>query len=277
MAVSFRDLVPAAEPGLQRLSELPLIKAVNESVWIFASIETVHLLSLAILGGAVLVLALRLLGLVLTEAAPAEVERRTRPWLHAGVAGTVATGVIMGIINSATLYGSAAFFVKMVALIGAILISYVVVREVAQQKETATPAGVVIAVAALAVWAFALFLFVTTPRVNPGAVLIVAAGVALLAATARRRRGLLLGGLAAILLVGWVVTHVVLSPDDDPARIASANIGFVAAAALFTLGIGAFEIRDDGRSGEAPAKLAAFASTLAWVTVAAAGRWIGFS
>ena len=48
-------------------------------------------------------------------------------------------------------------------------------------------------------------------------------------------------------------------------------------ALLLALVVGLLERREAGAPKFEPARLAAFASTLAWITVAAAGRWIGFT
>ena len=89
MKMDFSDLAPGAAARIETLSQVPLIKYVNETVWIFAIVETAHLLFLTILGGAVLALNLRLLGVVLRDVPAREVERATRPWLNAGIIGTI--------------------------------------------------------------------------------------------------------------------------------------------------------------------------------------------
>lgn len=219
MRLSFHDLAPAAEPWLRDLSQSPVVTAARESVWIFAAIEAGHLLSLAILAGAVLGLNLKLLGLVLKDETASDVERWTRPWLHVGVVGALTTGVAMGIINVASLYGSVAFFVKMVALVAAILFSYAVSREVVRRSGKPSATAIAVAASAALIWIAAVLAFALTPSVRPGVALIIGAGVALIAVGVRGRRN---------------------APDPS-------------------------------------ARLAAYASVLAWVTVIAAGRWIGFS
>ena len=46
----------------QWLERTSLSVAINESLWAFAVVEAIHLLALAVIGGAVLVVDLRLLG-----------------------------------------------------------------------------------------------------------------------------------------------------------------------------------------------------------------------
>jgi hypothetical protein len=56
-------------------------EAIRESNWLFPAIESLHLLGLAVIGGAVLVMDLRLLGFGIERQPVAQVWRDTRPWL----------------------------------------------------------------------------------------------------------------------------------------------------------------------------------------------------
>jgi len=276
MNIDFSDLAPDTAARIETLSQVPLVKYINETVWIFAIVETAHLLFLTILGGAVLALNLRLLGVVLRDVSPRDVERATRPWLIGGVVGTILTGVAMGLTTAGTLLPSAAFFVKMVALVAAILFSIAVAREVRRSEESAKPAvGRALARVALLLWVTALALFATTRGLSSGAVLVALAGFALLAAFVTRHRRAYLIGLSAILGGGYFVTEWI-SADGlrGPTWLSLAPLG--GALALVAV-IASLERRDGARIAPPPARAAAFASTLAWITVAAAGRWIGFS
>ena len=51
------------------------------SNWLFPVIESVHLLALALLGGSVLIVDMRLLGLGLTDRAVSEIAREARPFM----------------------------------------------------------------------------------------------------------------------------------------------------------------------------------------------------
>lgn len=277
MNVDFSDLAPATAARIETLSQVPLIKYVNETGWIFAIVETAHLLFLTILGGAVLALNLRLLGVVLRDVPPRDVECATRPWLIAGVVGTILTGVGMALTTANTLLPSAAFFVKMIALLAAILFSISVGREVRRSEGamTATAAGRAPALVALLLWAGALVLFATTRGLSSGAVLVALAGFALLATFVVRHRRAYLFGLAAVLGGGYLATEWI-SADGlrGPAWLSLAPLG---GALTLAAVIALLERREWTRIAPQPARAAAFGSTLAWITVAAAGRWIGFS
>ncbi len=71
----------------------PIGTAIRDSLWLFPVIEAVHLLGLALLGGAVLVLDLRMLGLGLTRQSIASIERSCSSWLLGAIALLICTGV----------------------------------------------------------------------------------------------------------------------------------------------------------------------------------------
>jgi hypothetical protein len=279
MSLDFRDLAPGFAAWIGGLSKLPLIQYINETVWIFAIVETVHLLLLAVLGGSVLALNLRLLGVALRDVPEPVVERATRPWLLLGAGGTILTGIAMGITTVNTLLPSPAFFVKMVALVAAILFSVEVARRVrrteAAQRAEYIPGGRTLAVLALLLWVASLTLFATTRGLGSGALLVALAGFSLFAAFAGRYRSSYLIGLALVLGGGLIVVDLLPSTLLDRAEW----IGLLPIAGAFGLAaaVGLLTLRDYGWVPPSQTRLAAFASTLAWVTVAAAGRWIGFS
>lgn len=106
--------------------------AVRDSVWAFPIIEAVHLLGLCLLGGAVLVVDLRLLGLGLTGQSMARLARRARPWLVAAVIVLVATGVPLFLSEAIKAYYNTAFWVKMTTLPVALAFTFAVRERVAR-------------------------------------------------------------------------------------------------------------------------------------------------
>ena len=65
----------------QWLERTSLSVVINESLWAFAVVEAIHLLALAVIGGAVLVVDLRLLGLAFQKQRVADLARVAQPWL----------------------------------------------------------------------------------------------------------------------------------------------------------------------------------------------------
>ena len=89
---------------------------VRESVWLFPVIEAVHLLGLCLLGGAVLVVDLRMLGLGLKRQTIAELAAQLKPWLIGAVLLLLITGVLLFVSEAVKCYYSQSFLVKMITL-----------------------------------------------------------------------------------------------------------------------------------------------------------------
>lgn len=277
MSFNFRNLTPAATDAIVALSQTPLVKQVNETIWIFAAVETLHLLSLAVLGGAVFALNLRLLGVALQKVPARDVERATRPWLWGGIVGTILTGSAMALATAGTLLGNAAFFVKMIALVAAILfslsVSQLVRYEPAERKTLAT----VLAVIALALWSGSIVLFASTSGIRTGALLVALSGFGLFAAFARHHRRLYVIAVVAIVGGGLLLAELWPAAHENPAIAQNVYFAAVGAALFVAVGVALAEFRERAEPAPGLHRLPAFASTLAWVTAAAAGRWIGFS
>ena len=70
-------------------------EAIRKSAWLFPLIEAIHLLGLGLIGGAVLVVDLRLLGLGLRRQSVAQVARDAQPWLLGSLMLMIATGGLL--------------------------------------------------------------------------------------------------------------------------------------------------------------------------------------
>jgi hypothetical protein len=135
----------------QALDSSALGTAIKESLWLFPAIEAVHLLALALLGGAVLMLDLRMLGAGLVLERTSVVERNTRPWLIAGVSALVVTGVLIGISEALKLYDKDAFWVKMAALAAVLIFTFAVQLPLAR-RDVAGIAAKAVAVISIMLW-----------------------------------------------------------------------------------------------------------------------------
>jgi hypothetical protein len=98
--------------------------SIRESSWLFPAIEAVHLLALAVLGGALLLVDLSLLGLGIVSTPLARLERDTRPWLIGALLALVGTGLLLAISEAEKLGASQAFLIKMLALASALFLTF---------------------------------------------------------------------------------------------------------------------------------------------------------
>lgn len=245
----------------------------------FASWEVLHIVSLVILGGTSILLNLRLIGVGLTEETPSEIRRNLRPWIHVGVVGIILSGVLIGMANAERLYDSAAFTVKMAALLAGIILTYGASGLTAKADGRVTPAAKVFFLLGMAVFAFALWVFVTSELINPGVFhMLTAAALIVLFATRGPIRWVYLTGLILLIVAQFVATHIVIKPDDY-ARLDPVNIAFAWVFAVWIFGLAGFQLFAAGRGPEGGplSKTIGYATILVWVTAAAAGRWIAFA
>jgi hypothetical protein len=124
------------------------------SNWLFPVIESVHLLGLAVLGGAILVVDMRLLGLGLKNHPVVELAREARPWLKGALVVMIATGIPLFLSEPIKCYYSQAFWNKMTALAIGLLFTFTIrarVTEVESVRNTARRQAVVGALS-LALW-----------------------------------------------------------------------------------------------------------------------------
>jgi hypothetical protein len=124
--------MPMSDPAFFSWFEASWIGAgIRDSRWLFPVIESVHLLGLAAVGGMVLVVNLSLLGLGLGRSSSAQLWRDLRPWFLGSVVLMLATGLLLFTSEAVKLYYHGAFWVKMSALILALLFTATVQRPAA--------------------------------------------------------------------------------------------------------------------------------------------------
>jgi uncharacterized membrane protein SirB2 len=122
-------------PFFQWCEATALGQTIRDSQWLFPAIESVHLIALAAIGGAVLVLDLRLLGLGIRHRSVAEVARDAYPWLVASLIVMLVTGISLFLSEAIKCYYSQAFWVKITTIPVAILFAFTVRQRVAGADE----------------------------------------------------------------------------------------------------------------------------------------------
>ena len=111
----------------QWLERTSLSVSINESLWLFAVIEAVHLVALAVIGGAVLAVDLRLLGFAFQKQRVAEIAKVMQPWLIWSLIGMLVTGFVLFLSLAASKYYVHDYFwVKMYFLAAAIVFSFTI-------------------------------------------------------------------------------------------------------------------------------------------------------
>lgn len=128
--------------------------SVRQSLWLFPVIECFHLLALALLGGTVLAVDMRLLGFGLRGQPAAELARMLYPWMAGALAASIATGIPMFLSEAIKCYYSPPFWYKMCFLVAAASFTLTVRRKVACAEPGRVPLFLVRLTAAvsLALW-----------------------------------------------------------------------------------------------------------------------------
>jgi hypothetical protein len=129
--------------------------SVNESLYAFALIESVHLLALAVIGGAVLIVDMRLLGLGLKRLPVAQVARTAQPWLIGSLIAIIVTGFpLFASLAAGKYYGNEAFWYKMYFLAAATIFTFAVRQRIAMGDEAraASALGKLTAITSLVLW-----------------------------------------------------------------------------------------------------------------------------
>ena len=115
-----------------------LLVAMRSSPWLFPIVATIHLFGLSIIGGSVLVVDLRLLGLGLRRQPVSRLALDAEPWLLRGLLVSVPTGVLLFMCFATKYYYLTFFWVKMAALILVVIFTLSVRRRVAMASDADT-------------------------------------------------------------------------------------------------------------------------------------------
>ena len=110
-------------------------EAIRSSQWLFPVIESVHLLALVLIAGAVLVVDMRLFGLGLRRQPVAQLARDAQPWLIGSLIVMLVTGSLLFVSEATKCYYSSAFSVKMTSLFLAIIFTFTLHRKVTLADE----------------------------------------------------------------------------------------------------------------------------------------------
>ncbi len=108
------------------LDDSALGHAIRDSRWLFPVIEACHLLGLAVIGGCVLIVNMRLLGMGLVGQSASEVAREVRPFMLGSLTVMLVSGFLLFVSEAIKCYGHAAFWIKMTCLALAIVATFTI-------------------------------------------------------------------------------------------------------------------------------------------------------
>lgn len=119
---------------------------VRDSLWLFPTIETLHLFGIVLLVGSTSALDLRLLGLSLRNQSVSEVAGRLLPWAWVGFAVQIVTGTLLFSSEATKCYVNTAFRFKMLLIllagVNALVFHWTAYRSVGKWDDApTTPVG----------------------------------------------------------------------------------------------------------------------------------------
>jgi hypothetical protein len=275
MSMNLEQFFPAARPWVENLVNVwptPYVKP-NFAFW-----EVGHVLSLIALGGATILMNLRLIGVGLTQEPLSEIFRNLRVVQTAGVIGIVLTGVLIGMANAERLYDSAAFIVKMLALIGGVILTYGVSRTIAAADGRVSTTAKAWFVLGMAFWLTALAVFATGGLIAPGIWHVVTAAALLVLFVTRRRARIVYAGVLVALVLAQELAPLIYH-SGDRADVDPIDLSFAVIIPAWIVGTALVQFfrTGQGEEGGPLTKIIGCATILVWLTSAAAGRWIAFA
>ena len=142
-------------PVFEFFQNAGLTVAMRSSKWLFPVIACIHLMGLAVIGGSVLIVDLRLLGFGLRRQPLAMVAREAQRWLLLSLMVLLPTGFLLFMSKAVQCYTLPAFWIKMTSLFLALVFTFAVRRRVLLADETRmNPVwGKAVAVVSLSLWA----------------------------------------------------------------------------------------------------------------------------
>ena len=275
--MTFEDLFKGVPGAAEFVSGMPKVWPISLLQDVYAPFGALHLVGLALMGGAVILLNLRLMGAGLVEEQPSVMEKNLRPWFIIGLVIVLGTGIIIGMLNSDKLYKSVPFFVKIMSLIAACIFSFGVTNAVAKSEGKTSVGNLIWGGIGFVIWLVALGVFSTDAISQPGIFHPIYFGYAILLIFGERTRwiaaaafALLFGGM---FIMFWIAGFNTYEPLFD-----EISRWIMIAATLVMIALFGFEMYKGKAEAATPlARLIALFSILTWVTVAAGGRWIGFA
>ncbi len=122
---------------------------------IYAIAQSLHLMSLVVLGGSVIVSDLRLVNVLLNDVPSETVVHQAERWFRVALFSVIVTGVFMAAAVALRLYYNQFFWAKMISLLAGVLFAFLVKRPLLNSAPHSQLAPIAVrsaALASLAVW-----------------------------------------------------------------------------------------------------------------------------
>ena len=119
---------------------------------VFAMVQTVHLASLALLGGMMLTMDLRLLNILMRDVDLADVEATTTYWINVALVSVTLSGIFQSAAVSIKLYYNEFFWAKVAGFAMGIAFMYLIKRPLVRRNSSPAYVHKLVAIASLTIW-----------------------------------------------------------------------------------------------------------------------------
>lgn len=109
--------------------------ALRDSYWLFPAVESIHLLGLCVIGGAILIVNMRLLGLGLRSQPAAQINRDVRPFMVGSLAVMLVSGYLLFASEATKCYTHGAFWFKMACLALAMIVTFTLQNRAVEMED----------------------------------------------------------------------------------------------------------------------------------------------
>jgi len=139
------------------LYAVPISEYFRDAGWIVPSVQSIHIIAIAMLIGSSILLDLKLAGIVARTEQPAVVYQRYMPWVRSGLVVLLLTGMVMVIAEPDRVLSNWVFWTKMalvvVAFLGTLLMRTAMCRtELTRKTSTWNLAAKPLGWLSLAIW-----------------------------------------------------------------------------------------------------------------------------
>lgn len=143
-------------PFLRWIAGTPVARAIDEVEWAFPVIESIHILGMALLAGAIAAVDLRVLGMGLRSRTVPELARELQPLTLAGLGVMLVTGPLLFSTDPIRYSTNPAFVFKMRALLAAVAVHIALLCGAARSRKPIMRWGKPMACLSLALWVAAI-------------------------------------------------------------------------------------------------------------------------
>lgn len=103
--------------------ETAISTGIREVSWIVPAVQSIHIIAIAAVVGAAIVMDLRLAGVLATDETPQTVVRRHLPWMWFGLAFLLMSGLILGVGEPDRVLMNEVFWIKMALVLTGFIIT----------------------------------------------------------------------------------------------------------------------------------------------------------